>query len=224
MNTKAIFDHAAADYDGARRRLVPGFDLFYGTVLELIPFEGDARFTVLDLGAGTGLLSAMVAEAFPKAHLILADFSTEMLAQAQQRFQHRADFTYRVLDFENDALPGPYDVVVSALALHHTPPPKLPAVFRKVYDALPRGGLFINADQTHGASAANEQRYEAAWHRGVRAQGGTEQEIAAAVERMKADKTATLEDQLRCLHEAGFEGVECWYKHYRFAVYSGWKP
>jgi hypothetical protein len=33
-----MFGHAAWDYDRARRQLVPGFDRFYGAVLESIPF------------------------------------------------------------------------------------------------------------------------------------------------------------------------------------------
>ena len=51
--------------DRARRKLVPCFDDFYRTALELLPFAPDASFEVLDLGAGTGLLSAMIAAAFP---------------------------------------------------------------------------------------------------------------------------------------------------------------
>jgi tRNA (cmo5U34)-methyltransferase len=40
---------------------------------------------------------------------------------------------------------------------------------------------------------------------------------------MKADKTSTLEDQMAWLRAAGFTDVDCWYKQYRFAVYSGRK-
>ncbi len=85
------------------------------------------------------------------------------------------------------------------------------------------GGLFINADQTLGTSAANEARYAQAWLDAIRANGSTEADIAAALERLKADKTATLEDQLAALRGAGFSEVDCWYKRYRFAVYSGRK-
>jgi tRNA (cmo5U34)-methyltransferase len=41
---------ARADSDDrARRKLVPCFDDFYRTALELLPFAPDARFEVLDL-------------------------------------------------------------------------------------------------------------------------------------------------------------------------------
>jgi tRNA (cmo5U34)-methyltransferase len=37
-----LFDKAAQNYDRARRQLVPCFDDFYSTVLDLIPCERDA--------------------------------------------------------------------------------------------------------------------------------------------------------------------------------------
>jgi len=40
---------------------------------------------------------------------------------------------------------------------------------------------------------------------------------------MRADKSATLEEQLRWLEGAGFDGVECRRKDHRFAVYGGRK-
>ena len=118
-DVKQIFDHAAADYDRTRRQLVPCFDDFYDTALGLIPFEREADNHILDMGAGTGLLSALAAEAFPNASFTLADISTEMLARARERFAGRENFRYLVLDFESDAISGEYDVTMSAMALHH---------------------------------------------------------------------------------------------------------
>lgn len=223
MDVKTIFDGAAADYDRLRRQLVPGFDTFYGTVLEHIPYERDAAIRVLDLGAGTGLLTALVAAAFPNALVTLVDISTEMLARARQRFTGQRRFSYQVVDLEHEPLAGEYEVAVSALALHHLPHPQLAAVFGKVYSVIAPGGAFINADQTLGTSPENERRYAARWEQDVRANGCTEAEVQAALERMKVDRTATLEDQLTWLRAAGFRDVDCWYKHYRFAVYSGRK-
>lgn len=78
-STRKAFAGDADTYDRARRKLVPCFDDFYHAALELLPFAPDERFEVLDLGAGTGLFSAMIAEAFPKARLTLFDLTSEML-------------------------------------------------------------------------------------------------------------------------------------------------
>ena len=86
MTVGSLFGQAAWDYDRTRRQLVPGFDRFYGAVLESIPFREEKEIRVLDLGAGTGLLSAVVAGRFPRARVTLVDLSVEMLRVARRRF------------------------------------------------------------------------------------------------------------------------------------------
>lgn len=223
-NVGDIFNAVASEYDAARPRLIPCFEEFYGTVLELIPYQSESKFSVLDLGAGTGLLTAMLADAFPQARFTLSDVAPAMLEVAKERFASQGDrFAFRVEDYLAQPLSGEFDVVVSALSLHHTPHAELPNAFKSIYSILKRGGLFINADQTLGVSSHNEDRIAAMWERGCYERGATEEEIEGAKERMKADLTAPLEMQLEWMRKAGFNDVECWYKNWRFAVYSGQK-
>ncbi|MBD1938296.1 class I SAM-dependent methyltransferase [Microcoleus sp. FACHB-68] len=224
MDIKALFDSAAQDYDRTRRQYIPCFDDFYSTALELIPHNSQAHIKILDIGAGTGLLSGLVAAAFPQASITLSDISSQMLSKAQERFGSNRNIDYLVLDFINAPIVGNYDVVISALALHHTPQDQLKRVFQKIFGALQSGGYFINADQTLGTTPENEEKYAQAWLNGAKAKGCTDRDIEVAIERMKADKTATLQDQLNWLSEVGFVQVDCWYKNYRFAVYSGQRP
>ncbi len=79
MSVEALFDEAAGGYDEARRLLVPGIDELYGAVLKSVPFGVDEQIKVLDLGAGTGLLSAVISDRFPRARITLVDLSVEML-------------------------------------------------------------------------------------------------------------------------------------------------
>ena len=69
------FGLTAREYDRARRQLVPCFDDFYRTAVELLPFPRQQAITVLDLGAGTGLLAGFIANAFPAARLTLLDIA-----------------------------------------------------------------------------------------------------------------------------------------------------
>jgi len=56
MTVKKIFDAGALQYDQNRRKVIPCFDDFYQTLIRLIPFDSDEKFTALDLGAGTGMV------------------------------------------------------------------------------------------------------------------------------------------------------------------------
>jgi tRNA (cmo5U34)-methyltransferase len=214
---------ASADvYDRTRRQLVPCFDEFYRVAVELAPFARDAALDVVDLGAGTGLLSAFFADAFPRARLTLVDLAPEMLAQARTRFAGGGDrFTYVVADYAAAELPRPADIVVSALSIHHLTDPEKRALFARIHASLAPGGAFIDADQVLGATPATEARNRAAWLAATRRLGVPEPDLAAAIERMRHDRAAPLRAQLAWLEQAGFRDVDCAFQWYDFAVFSG---
>jgi len=221
-DAKRIFDAAARTYDPERRKLVPRFDHFYGTVIQLLTGCKARRPRVLDLGAGTGLLAAMVADAFPQARLTLIDFSSEMLAQARQRFSDRkVPIEIIVADYSRSELGGPYDAIVSALSIHHLHHAAKRRLYRKAFESLKAGGLFINADQVLGPTPKLEACYQQDWVETVRRQGASERQIAGAMKRMQADQPSTLSAQLGWLERAGFQHVDCSFKSHRFAVMSG---
>jgi len=223
MKLGDLFDQCATEYDRDRPKLVPSFAELYGTALRVIPFGGDARIHVLDLGAGTGLLAAMVARAFPGARLHLTDISEAMLAQARQRFAGNPLVTYALQAHSQLAVSSAYDLVLSALSIHHLEDRGKRTLFAKIYRALRPGGMFINIDQVLAPSPEAEERYETIWLEDVRANGVSQSVLEQAQERMGEDRNALLAEQLTWLAEAGFAEVDCWYKRFRFVVYGGVK-
>jgi tRNA (cmo5U34)-methyltransferase len=221
------FGAAAWDYDRSRRQLVPGFDEFYGALLESVPIAEEREIKVLDLGAGTGLLSAMVAGKFPRSRVTLVDLSVEMLRVARRRLAGGPGrFEFRTMDYARKPLPrraGGYDLVVSALSIHHLTHGDKKELFGKVRRSLAVGGYFVNADQIAGDTPEEETRFRDWWLGRVREAGISEKDLGAALLRMRADRNATLGDQLLWLREAGFGEVDCRYRDYRFAVYGGKK-
>lgn len=218
-----LFGEGAGRYDLSRRQLVPCFDEFYGAILDLIPKKRDESFRVLDLGSGTGLLGAMVGGMFPLAEFTLVDLSEEMLSIAKSRLDPERRFTFHLMDYSREPLPGEYEVVVSALSIHHVEDEAKRRLFREVRRVLVDGGIFINADQVLGRTPEIEDKYHESWLRQARGKGASEADISSALRRMETDKSATLESQLAWMEEAGFESVECRYENNRFAVYSGRK-
>jgi tRNA (cmo5U34)-methyltransferase len=216
---RSAFDRGAADYDRPRRQFIPPFDAFYGALVEAVAFPLDAEIEVLDLGAGTGLVSALLANLFPLARFTLVDLSEEMLAQARRRFASEPDrFRYHLLDVARDFPEGRYDAVVSALAIHHLDDDAKRRLFARVHAALNRPGIFVNADQVLGPTPAVERRYRETWLRQVRALGTSEEDVQLALDRMRFDKKATVAGQLAWLEEAGFVDLDCPYKSHEWAV------
>jgi tRNA (cmo5U34)-methyltransferase len=222
---RKAFAAGADSYDRARRKLVPCFDDFYRTALELIPFQPEDRFEVLDLGAGTGIISAMIAEAFPKSRLTLFDVTPEMLTIARARLKplgKRVRFV--TADFASASQSQSWDTVVSALAIHHLPDSGKRHLFGDVFKYLTPGGAFINADQVAGDTTAIDRHTREHWMKRAQELKVTQRDLEAALERMKQDLPATVGQQLSWMREAGFIDVACSYRNLIFAVLSGVKP
>lgn len=218
---QAVFDNAARQYDRARLQLVPCQNELYGWVRRLLPYEPQDPLRILDLGAGTGLLSATLAAHFTNARITLLDASAPMLERSEKRFGREDRFQYQVRDYVREPLEGAYHAIVSALSIHHLNAFEKRALFRRVRVALEAGGVFINADQVRGPTEEIEARYQAQWIQQARALGVNESDLAEALERQKADQPSTLIEQLTWMEEAGLRNVNCWYKNQRFAVMAG---
>jgi tRNA (cmo5U34)-methyltransferase len=213
------FSAHAAEYTSLRRRLVPRFDAFYGAAVDALSecVSGNSIERVLDVGAGTGLLTELVAERYPAARVELLDGSPEMLDEARQRLGERVVAVY-VQDMAGELPAGPYDAVVSALAIHHLEDEDKRALFARVHDVLRPGGVFVNAEQVLGPTPELAKLYVDSWQRRCRELGASDEEVAASVQRRRHDRSAPVEDQLQWLRDAGFPTVDCLYKYWEMAV------
>lgn len=218
-----LFNRDAEGYDDLRRRLIPCFDDFYGTALKLIEeWQIVEDIEVLDLGAGTGLFSAMALAQCSIGRMCLRDGSARMLEQARRRLPSNHRIEYRVDDIAEADLGGEqWNLVISALAIHHLPNEKKRDLYRRIRRALKPGGLFVNAEQVAGPHPAADERYSRVWLQQIRDLGVSEKKIEKAKERMFYDKCAPVGSQLQWLSDAGFFDVDCSFKAWRFGVLSG---
>ena len=105
--------------------------------------EGLAAEAILELGVGTGETTRRVLERHPRARLVGIDESEAMLGRARPALPGAELVASRL----EDPLPaGPFDLVVSALAVHHLDRTGKRDLFRRVAASLRSGGRFVLAD------------------------------------------------------------------------------
>jgi tRNA (cmo5U34)-methyltransferase len=219
----SIFNQHASTYDAARRRIIPPFEAFYGAAVEAISMAGPDPSRILDLGAGTGMLSRFALEAYPGAELTLLDGATKMLAEARASLD-AGRTSYVEGDLYGRLPDGPWDAVISALAIHHLEDDGKRNVFDESFRTLRPGGVFVNAEHILGPTPAMDAEY-CRWHElAARDNGVDDAEWAAAEHRMTADRLSPLSDQLDWLAESGFGDVDCLFKDRGFAVIFARKP
>jgi tRNA (cmo5U34)-methyltransferase len=105
--------------------------------------SGVAAERILELGIGTGETARRVLALHPDARLTAIDSSPEMLGRARESYP-AADLRLSRLE---DALPeGPFDLVFSALAVHHLDGAAKRDLFRRVAEVVRPSGRFVLAD------------------------------------------------------------------------------
>ncbi len=221
LSTEQVFSATAALYDSNRTRLIPGFEGLYRWAVSLVPANATQ---ILDLGAGTGLLTAFLRARLPDARFHLVDFSAAMLDKAKERFAGDQHVTFEHGDYSSRTLQGRYHAVVSALSIHHLNDEAKRTLFTTIKNVLLPGGVFVNADQVLGSTPALEDRYKKDWLHKVKALGASEQEIKDSLFRQQEDRCASVEDQMTWMRAAGLIDVDCWFKDGRFATLAGTNP
>ena len=121
-------------------------------MLDTLGIAPETPIRVLDVGAGNGHVTEEVLKRFPKASVTLQDYSDVMLGRARAGLAGFPNaFTYSQSDLTDPAwtakLNGPFDVAVSAIALHNLwELAPIAAAYRGIRSVLAPGGTFTNCD------------------------------------------------------------------------------
>jgi len=212
--THSVRNHLRVDvdaYDEAIRRFIPGYEAMLQAAARAVTHISPGL--VLDLGAGTGALAEAILADGTVRTVELLDVDTEMLEQARSRlagFKWRARFKERSFF---DPLPS-CDAVAASLSLHHVPTlDEKRVLYRRIYDALWAGGVFVNADVTMPAEPDARDAAYSAWadHMG---ESGIERKRAFAhfAEWAEEDRYFSLEEELAAMRGAGFEAERVWHE------------
>ncbi len=123
------------------RAEIPSYDALQLELAEAT--ETVAARTILDLGSGTGVTAQHVLAKHPGAKLVGVDSSDAMLRHARVLLPNA---TFVVGRLEDPLPAGPFDVVVSAFAIHHLEGPRKADLFERVSSVLAPSGRFAFCD------------------------------------------------------------------------------
>jgi tRNA (cmo5U34)-methyltransferase len=161
----------------------------YGRLQEAVAAAsaGIAATRVLDLGTGTGETLAAVLSRHGAAAAVGVDRSEAMLDAARARL-HGLPVELRVAELTDRLPDGPFDLVVSALAIHHLAGPDKAALFARIAGVLRPGGRFVLGDVVIPLDPDDAVTPLTSDH----------------------DRPSTLADQLLWLGDAGFDSTATW--------------
>jgi len=215
---RKAFDAVATAYDAQREYIIPDMRAFYDAAVWAAESPGNVP-AILDIGAGTGLLSALLLEKYPASEITLLDISEKMLAVAKERFKGRKNVFFQVGDYSQVELGGCYDLICSSLSIHHLDSGDKRRLFGRIYQSLSLGGIFVNADQAEGETPYFNERCRGYWDDFLRTGPLTLTEQTEILKRRDTlDKNEKLSVQLAWLREAGFSDVDVIYKNRTFIV------
>jgi tRNA threonylcarbamoyl adenosine modification protein (Sua5/YciO/YrdC/YwlC family) len=174
----------ARTYAEAIRSDLPAYDAFQDSVAAA---SGKGARRILDLGTGTGETARRVLERHPESTLVGVDENEGMLAVAGSQLP-RERVELRVGRIEEPLPDGSFDLVTSALCVHHLDGAGKADLFGRVRDALVPGGMFVLGDVVVPVDPAD----------------------ATTPLTPGYDRPSPLTDQLSWLADAGFEPSVAW--------------
>lgn len=186
------FHFDPSGYADMIRTDIPVYERFQAEVAQA---SGAGARRVLELGTGTGETAAALLERHPEAELVGLDESSAMLGEARLRLPGDR-VQLRVARLEEPLPDGPFDLVASALCVHHLGPDEKRSLFERLREALGPGGRFVLADVIVPVNPDNQ--------------------VTSLTPGF--DRPDSLADQLSWLGEAGFARTQVAWTHLDLAV------
>lgn len=174
----------AASYETEIRADLPAYDVLQDSVAAA---SGAGARRILELGTGTGSTASRLLARHPEATLVGIDENEQMLAVARDRLPSER-VSLQTGRIEERLPEGPFDLVASALCVHHLDDAGKASLFARVGEVLAPGGLFVLGDVVVPVDPS----------------------LARAPLTPGYDRPSPLADQLRWLREAGFAPAVAW--------------
>jgi len=184
------------------------YDELHGALVDAT--RGTTVRSILDLGVGTGETCRRVLVAHPDATVVGLDANQRMLDAASASLP--AGRSVMVCGrMEGDLPDGPFDLVVSALAVHHLDAPGKRSLFAKISERLNPGGLFVLGDLIKDPSVVRRVLRSTRDY-GLRTTIGSvvRRRSGGRIGYAEPDMPDLLDDQLQWMQQSGLSARVVW--------------
>jgi tRNA (cmo5U34)-methyltransferase len=219
------FDEASTSSETIFPHVVLRYREIHDVMLYFLTSLGRDFIDIVELGVGSGDLTAEVLQRFPEAGVEAIDLSPKMLEVAGQRllpYKDRVNLIHS--DFGTYEFMREYDLAISSMALHHLPDKDKLKLMKSIHRSLKEEGVFIFGDLVQSPSSYLDKKFFRIWKNYLRLNGLSRDEIETRVKgSLNNDLPATLPELLHWMKEAGFRDVDCLWKYFNHAVVVGIK-
>ncbi len=200
----AFFNRRSESYDEVHVSMIKDGAESKRVVADFLP-EGTGN--LLDIGIGTGLELEAIFRRFPDMRVTGIDIAAEMMAKIKEKYPQKDVTLLNMSYFDYDYKPESFDAVLSVMTLHHYTHEVKTALYRRIYEAVRKGGIYIECDymlagKNEFVNRRRERELFREYDRLVSSQGldnGLEYHF---------DTPCTLKNQIKMLKSAGFKKVE----------------
>ena len=244
------FATMAEDYDRMAPYLVPQYEFLQEEMIRQTQVLTLVGPRVVDLGAGSGRCVEKILDGNPQAVCFWVDSSPAFLNIARRRlgrFGDRVEFVLSALEDDWEAqVGGAVDCIFSMSAIHHLEHGQKYTLYERCFDLLRPGGWFINTDE---AKTLFPDAYLASLHYWARHVDNSAPSVPDGlrghcdrwrahfarwkqrnIDGIDAPKTKgddmheVFTDQVKWLHEIGFECADVFVKYQLWCMMGGRKP
>lgn len=163
MKDNNFSDTLVEEYD-LFGKVFPMHDDLQGTIPEMLKEHFSTNtdgtgLTFLDIGAGYGFTTKLVAQVFPKATYILNEYDGELLSRADsflQSYTHEkkiGDIEEIIKQIPDNSL----DAVYTAWVIHNFPPTKRAVLMKEIARVLKAGGIFTALEKVQNTGPQRVQ-------------------------------------------------------------------
>jgi tRNA (cmo5U34)-methyltransferase len=216
--TEEFYNAFSDKYTDAIIKCVPRYFEMIEMLFYYLPTDY-APESILELGCGTGNLTAVIYKNFPVAKITAVDISTDILQVCKERINSKnikfvkGDFSKS--EFAKDS----FDLVISSIAIHHLKNEEKKKLFNNIFSWLRRNGILVFSDQFKGISDELYEKHIGLWKENALLSNVSESEWDIWMEHQKMhDYHETIDNQMTWLKQAGFKQVDILWKYALWTV------